>query len=386
MAFIDDNIIEALVSDDVDERKQAIKELVKSKNQAAISYLVEIERNDDDLDVQALARLGIANIKKYLADEKVNPAVRTTRGGLRYAVYEPDAEDDSDLLREQKMKAKAFFNDALERHQRGDDRKAAELLTKALKTNPALGRDPQVITMAGAITGDDGQDAIQKLMDQTRKEQVAAKRRLLDSVWTEALLDLGLYSVVTFGGVLAIILIVTPMVAAGLRGTYVDPSLSSVINGDFGTHLLLTLFTTLSLLVGLLLQDVFIHLVAVSFLGGEGRFPNLIRKTTVVNVVAFILAIVLFGVILWRLPNAENWLAQIARSAQVNASVSTVTDSVPLLAFGSLFASAAFLYFYSRAVGRTYRFGVTKGFFSLVIAAIIVQFVAALLSQIALTT
>ncbi|GEM_PF-1853559 len=385
MAFIDDTIIEALVSDDVDERKQAIKELVKSKNPAAISYLTEIERNDDDLDVQALARLGIANIKKYLADEKVNPAVRTTRGGLRYAVYEPDEEDDSDLLHEQKMKAKVFFNDALERHQRGDDRKAAELLTKALKTNPALGRDPQVITMAGAITGDDGQDAIQKLMEQSRKKQVAIKQRMLDPVWMEALLDLGLYVVVTFIGILAILLIVTPILSGGLQGSIIEPSLSSLINGDFGNQLLVTLLATLSLFGGLILQNVFVHLVAVSFLGGEGRFPNLIRKTTVVNVVAFILAIVLFGVILWRLPDAENWLAQIVNSAQVNATVNTLTDSVPALAFGGMFASLAFLYFYSRAIGRTYRFGVTKGFFSLVIATVIVQFVAALLSRIALT-
>ena len=66
--MIDDQLIDMLISDNVAERKQAVKKLAQSKNREALPYLADVFQNDEDAEVRELARKGGIYIKRNVPE------------------------------------------------------------------------------------------------------------------------------------------------------------------------------------------------------------------------------------------------------------------------------------------------------------------------------
>ncbi|MBC7870897.1 MAG: HEAT repeat domain-containing protein, partial [Chitinophagaceae bacterium] len=190
--MIDDQLIENLVSDDVETRKRAVMQLAKTKQREALQYLAEVFKEDEDPEVRDLARKGGLFIKKHLEESGAAgasasrpaptraasppPASKNTRGSLL------DDEDDApspapassrssypvplselNISADAEKRAKAMVKSALDNHMRGDNEKATQLIAKALRVDPKQARDPYTISLAATVVGIDGQEAIERL-------------------------------------------------------------------------------------------------------------------------------------------------------------------------------------------------------------------------------
>jgi hypothetical protein len=391
--LIDESILEALVSDDESERIQAVKELARTRSREALAYLVEVQRDDESPEVRDLARKAVQYIQKAIPAEKLSAAVRTTTGSTRYAVYEQDEEEDS-VPQRQRDQAKVFFNQALDFHARGDNNRASDHLSRALKTNPALARDPYVLSTAASITGEDGYVAVAQLMkEKTQKRKNGANPVVND--WSDAAIEVGLYGMVSAGAAFAILLILSAM----LRPYVVDSAFGELLRNT-------RFFIVFALAIGIVsifylgLQSLFIHFVATGMLNGDGKFSGLIRRTALVSTLVTIAVTIYGGVLLYIIPReamsgiavgmddliryGELYSASSAAympdftylSTSIGQAMNAVTNLLCLGMIGLL----VIVYFYGRAIGRTYGFGSGRGFFAYVISGIILQFVGGLIA------
>ena len=190
--MIDDQLLENLVSDDVETRKRAVVQLAKTKQREALQYLAEVFKEDEDPEVRDLARKGGLFIKKHLEESGAAgasasrpapnraasppPASKNTRGSLL------DDEDDApspapvssrtstpiplsdlNISADAEKRAKAMVKSALDYHMRGDNEKAIQLIAKALRVDPKQAHDSYTISLAATVVGIDGQEAIERL-------------------------------------------------------------------------------------------------------------------------------------------------------------------------------------------------------------------------------
>ncbi|NJL57846.1 HEAT repeat domain-containing protein [bacterium] len=88
VAVIDDMILEALVSDDIEARKQAVRDLARTRSREALNLLAELQRDDDDPEVRELARKGWTYVRKHLPEDKLDAKVRKTKGATAYAIHD----------------------------------------------------------------------------------------------------------------------------------------------------------------------------------------------------------------------------------------------------------------------------------------------------------
>lgn len=175
--MIDERIIEMLESPDAETRKAGIKALAKSKSRDALPYLAEMYREDFDEEVRDLARKAGQYIKKQLDEEgSVSaPVTRSTPAPPRSSMgslYDEEEDEEEDLpplpsqihvTSAQEQQAKGLVEQALDRHMRGDNEKALQYLTRALKTNPRLVTDSYTISLASTLTGEDGREVLRRL-------------------------------------------------------------------------------------------------------------------------------------------------------------------------------------------------------------------------------
>lgn len=178
--MIDERIIEMLESPDAETRKAGIKALAKSKSRDALPYLAEMYREDFDEEVRDLARKAGQYIKKQLDEEgavstpvtRSAPAPARSSMGSLYDEEDDDEDEEEDLpplpsqihvTPAQEQQAKGLVEQALDRHMRGDNEKALQYLTRALKTNPRLVTDSYTISLAATLTGEDGREVLRRL-------------------------------------------------------------------------------------------------------------------------------------------------------------------------------------------------------------------------------
>lgn len=176
--MIDERIIEMLESPDAETRKAGIKALAKSKSRDALPYLAEMYREDYDSEVRDLARKAGQYIKKQLDEEGAVsvPVTRSTpqpaRSSMASLYDDDDEEEEEDLpplpsqihvTPAQEQQAKGLVEQAVDRHMRGDNEKALQYLTRALKINPRLVTDSYTISLASTLTGEDGREVLRRL-------------------------------------------------------------------------------------------------------------------------------------------------------------------------------------------------------------------------------
>lgn len=388
-------ILEALTSEDIEERKEAVRDLARAKSREALALLLNVQREDEDPEVRELARRGVAYVRKFVPEDKLDAPVRKTKSATAYAIY--DSESSTAVPDKQKDQARDYFNEALARHERGDDRRAADLLGKALLNNPDLISDPYVITTAGAITGIDGSKAIEKLVADQRKPRTQ-QRSAQGSLWMEALLDVGLYGLVSAGGTFAAFLIVSRFLWPTLEGLFlsdpvlaVDRAVFALLFNNIAAFALFAVASGLSSVVTFMVQNGVVHLVATGLLGGFGHYPVLLSKTAVVAIASYLFGLLVGLVALLMLP--DGIIADLAGIVSSSVQYDPLTGgyTVPqggvqlsgawlqllntlliLCAVGAI-GALALLYYYSRAVARTYRFGVMRGFVALIGAQVLIQ-------------
>jgi len=190
--MIDDQLLENLVSDDVETRKRAVMQLAKTKQREALQYLAEVFKEDEDPEVRDLARKGGLFIKKHLEESGAAgasasrpapnraasppPASKNTRGSLlddeddapspapvSSRISTPIPLSDLNISADAEKRAKAMVKSALDYHMRGDNEKATQLIAKALRVDPKQAHDSYTISLAATVVGIDGQEAIERL-------------------------------------------------------------------------------------------------------------------------------------------------------------------------------------------------------------------------------
>lgn len=207
-----DSVVKQLASSDAATRKKAIIALGKSVDQAALPHLAKIVKNDPDPELRELALKAGRYIKRQTqefaavapADEEAyTPLYNDDSGNGAYTpqysslsrYYQDDttesslsdsahpyyASDDNDgnaaVSQADRERAQSLVTNARKFHEKKDLNRASEALVAALKLNPLLRRDREVVRLASAITGKDSFTAIQALQQQVEDTRSKARKK-----------------------------------------------------------------------------------------------------------------------------------------------------------------------------------------------------------------
>lgn len=377
--MLDMALVRQLNDPDVNKRKQAITGLAKSKNAEALSYLAAVYQNDKNKEVRELARkAGIyiknqENKRSVVNDYDDDDAGST---GTRAAYYEEETNSgltqDVDVSPLDEERAAGLVKQALDIHMRGDNARAARYLRDALKKNPNLIRDSYTAGLAATITGTDSTRAIRLIMsesyEQEKSKRGKSKNSSGEATWGDAIVDLVIYLLVNAGLFALFLLAIVGLFLPSISQTLATPTATSPGLSPVDINLILQSLTGIGFalialysgIVGvistilLLIQYVFIHMISVGVLAGEGSFTRLITKVTLPMTFAYPLSyLAVFGINLLSLQNPDS------------AGITYIIQIVINIGVFSLFC---------HRVGLAYRFGSNKG-----CAAIVLSFVAMVL-------
>lgn len=159
------------------KRREAIIELGKTKDVAALEPLADVFRGDADPDLRELAR------KAGLYIRQNNPADSTAEPAATPAA-EASPRTKTYVSPEDERKAKLFIDEAMHLSINNLNDRALKSLRNALKANPNLQDDHYFIGIAAEIMHVDATEAIDRLLDrqqvkqyiQATKQQEQAKR------------------------------------------------------------------------------------------------------------------------------------------------------------------------------------------------------------------
>lgn len=354
-----DQLIQQLHDPDPSTRRNAIRELARSKSPVALKPLAGIVQNDPDPEIREYARKAGQYIRQQMqrgTRPRIEPFEKAALEGT--PIGDPDMEAFSPSARYQRVleserrvaeerererekanqvmhslpqdaapaepeplrtasgvalvrgrqytvdkadqaRAKQYIDSALSLNIDGNNAKAMASLTQAISLNPNLINDGYFNNVATAVTGLDGDAALQKIVDRNERkrftdsaEQERRSRRVkahLDeaesATWTDVGFELTLYSLIVILGPVLAMLVLTES-AKNLVGVLTAGS--GELPAEYSEMLTtLNAFTLPSLLpvgiisgisgvLSLLLQTVLIHFSA-KFLGGVGIWRHLIR-------------------------------------------------------------------------------------------------------------
>lgn len=407
--MIDDKLIRQLNSPNVEQRKQAITAIAKTKDRDALSYLSNVFRSDADPEVRELARkAGI-----YINKNGVESSAAVAGGGAgdtRYAYDDPDEDEDGEYASAYESdgydnlyddgededeeetsyedvkvtaldeeRAHGLVQQALDIHMRGNNDKAIKYLGQAFAKNPNLKRDTYTLSLAATITGLAGSQAVDYIMEESGVGGRAKAKRGEKSktgggavsgeiTWGDAFVDLAIYWLVNLGiaavgGILVLFFLNdllqtmpnSPSSFSGSGGatTFIDPqSILGFMQGLAVPILLFysAIYATLAL-VYLLIQYVAVHFVSLGMLGGEGTMPELIRKLSLVMTFGTPVYLVI------------TFLLSIMVPIYSPQSAGTAAIANILLPFGLTFIM-------SQRIGVAYRFGTSRGCSALILSSI----------------
>lgn len=435
-----DQLIQQLHDPDPETRRNAIRALGKSKNPAALKPLANIVQNDPDPEIREYARKAGQYIRQQMQKqtrpriepfEKMAPedmqldpdsptaryqklleserrvieqrererereespirllpeveeeevssgeseGLRTTSGvllvrGRQYNVPKPDQE-----------RAKGYVDAALSLNINGDNARAMKSLTEAVSLNPNLINDGYFNNVASAVTGLDGDAALQMIVDRNKRKRFteSAERKQKDrrveehmteaegATWTDVGFELTLYSLIVIIGPVLAVLVMTES-AKNLLGNLVAASgdlpaeyqdLQTVLAGfSLGGLLPTGIISGISGVLSLLLQTVLIHYSA-QFLGGIGTWRHLIR--------------LLIGFY-------NKWLPILFFVLYITIAFAFFSQFSPVILCFTVVLAGLTLYMLfktSGKIGEAYNFGAGKGCLSLVFGVLIIGLINA---------
>lgn len=272
---------------------------------------------DDDgvkLRVYEMSEAGKAQHKK--ADSNM------PQRGKKYTVSESNQQ-----------RAKLIIESALSANMRGDNARALKDLASALRLDPNLISDNYFGSVAGSVTGAEGDEAIRLIVDGGKRKEFVdaevskAKRQRKDthlektreSTWSGISFELVIFFIinVVFTVFITLLMIEAIKNLVNLMGDMrqfdaaTRANIELILSVDLFPLLLGAVIGAVSTVVSVLIQTVFVHMVA-RFLGGTGTYKHLLmtmlmvynkwmpRLYMVVGIAAFVVIIsmsALFGAV-----------------------------------------------------------------------------------------
>lgn len=386
--MIEQNVLRMLDSPNAEQRKQAVKDLAKSKDRAALPYLSNVFRNDTDDEVRELARKAGVYINKHAPEEIAygydDGYDDEDDDGGNYSYSDDDDAADNAVPAEvhvsqgNKERADGLVKQALDMHMQGNNQRAIKYLTQAFEKNPNLARDSYTVGLAATITGKPHKQAVAMVTSGmayaaydggsgTAKRQASGNYDDENPSWGDAIIDLLIYAAVNAGivilGFLGFVLILPNMInasiaAANASGQFVGNPLDPVAISQLfssvaiGVVIIYGVVFGLIQMISLLIYYFIIHMVSLLMLSGDGSFTRLIRKMT--------LFLTFFSVGFTVLYIGTIFLTAAA------------PDLFALVTIGSLVALGVYIYMSSQRIGETYRFGTGTGCAAQLISGVVI--------------
>lgn len=370
--MLDQRTLRLLKSSRPEEREQAIKALAQSKDPSALPYLADIYRNDPDESLRELARKAGVYIKKNSGSDSPAPLPNVPRAEDLYGGHDdivlpvsddlaPKPKGKEKVVSEAKrLQARGFLEQGLEASLAGEQKRAYQLLQKAVKLNPNLAADAYSRSAISSITGLPHERAMEQLSAGRLAGSVAKNPD--DITWSDAFVDLAIYWVINFGIYLIGTMIGLAVLQAVINAVP-DPVEQANLSQQFaaitGTITIVLAMTQGAIqatvaVVALLVLYFIWHMVATGMLGGEGNFTKLIRKCT--------LLLALYGPVATLVLIGTFILLPIV-------SPETMSSWYSLLVFGIGLGGVLLL---SQRIGATYEFGIGRGCATIVLSYILV--------------
>ncbi|MCL4248511.1 MAG: hypothetical protein KJ065_10235 [Anaerolineae bacterium] len=195
-------------------------------------------------------------------------------------------------------RSKSYLDEALSHNMNGDNARALKALRKALELNPDIKDDGFFVSVAGAVTGDTGQAAINFILDQAQaKEFLKESKRQQKSVqtamhletaeksrWSGVTLELAVFVLINVFGTLIMFFVFTESISSlstdsdMISARQAGELRSMVASFSLVTGLIVGLISGVGSAVNLFLQGAAIHFVATTLFGGKGTIRFMLDK------------------------------------------------------------------------------------------------------------
>lgn len=311
-----DTFVKQLKSNDAARRREAIIALGKSNDRAALQPLAEVYKNDPEPALRELALKAGRYLRQQTqqappAAQQVAAAASSSSASSRLkeelATYEAEDATKASGIPVQRRhvvtqadidRSKSYLDEALSHNMNGDNTRALKALRKALELNPDIKDDGFFVSVAGAVTGDSGQAAINFILDQAQaKEFLRESKRQQKSVqtamhletaeksrWSGVTLELAVFVLINVLGTLTMFFVFTESISSlstdsdVISARQAGELRSMVASFSLVTGLIVGLISGVGSAVNLFLQGVAIHFVATTLFGGKGTIRFMLDK------------------------------------------------------------------------------------------------------------
>jgi len=390
--MIENSVLKMLTDRNPEIRKQGVKLLAQTKSMDALPHLATVYRTDNDADVREMARKAGFYIRKQAG--------------------RPSASNNSSWEKiSQDAMVQTDIEDAIEFAKQGDSERAATKLAQALEYDPDLESHPKVIRIAEHLTGLKGTPAVRDVIDfafgssyasgnlyedpdegssslfddyddgsassfiassklddaqitKQKKKKNTQQQQL--SGWGQVGIDLAIYTLISVGGFIGIIIIVTLRFNPIIDAITPDSGLISLrdfIQGGMIAYIGFTVVSAIGYTIGLMFFGLLIHLASDMFLYGDGSYTRLMHKITPYSTIIAVVNFVMIGIMIFMLPDPNTFLNGnvFGGDAYILEANQAIQSFNALL---TLFSFATFVY-YGKVIGDAYRFGMYKGCLSM---------------------
>jgi len=313
VVIVIDTYLQQLKSQDIARRREAIVALGKSSDPAALQPLADVYRNDPDPALRDLALKAGRYLRQHMSQDagssgysSVASSTASSRLKEELSRYESEqpasaqnnlprrrAVSDADVTR-----SKSYVDEALSHNMNGDNARALKALRKALELNPNIMDDGFFVSVAGAVTGDSGQAAINFILDQQQaKEFVKESKRQQKSVqtamhletaeksrWSGVTLELIIFMLINVLGTVIMFIVFTESIAnMPLDSDTLSPAQANelrtmVSSVTIMSSVLVGVVSAVGSAVSLFIQGAAIHFVATMIFQGKGTMRYMLDK------------------------------------------------------------------------------------------------------------
>ncbi len=305
--------VQQLKSSDPARRREAIIALGKSGDQAALSPLADVYRGDPDPALRDLALRAGRHLRSQLQAAPAAPAAgHDRRLSEELSRYEAEAEERPPrpaaaprkraVTPDDIRRAKEYVEEALSHNIKGDNAKGLKALRRALDANPGLQDDGYFLSVAGAVTGHNGPQAVAYILDrehardfvrQSVREQRAVRtarhmEKAKQSSWAGVWLEVGVYFLINTIAIAVIFIVLIETLRAALQDPAAlgDPTVATELAAfnatvaaiGVGSGLLIGLISGLYNTINALIQAVAIHIFATLIFQGKSTLRFFMDK------------------------------------------------------------------------------------------------------------
>ncbi|MCC6614857.1 MAG: hypothetical protein IT320_15355 [Anaerolineae bacterium] len=305
--------LQQLKSKDAARRREAIVALGKSNDPAALQPLADIYRNDPDPALRDLALKAGRYLRQHMSQaggsagalaaasstasnrlkEELSHYETEQPAAARHHLPQRRAVPPADVTR-----SKSYVDEALSHNMDGDNGRALKALRKALELNPNIMDDAFFVSVAGAVTGDSGQAAIDFILDQQQaKEFVKESKRQQKSVetarhletaekshWSGVVLELVIFMLINVLGTVITFVIFTESISnlsadSGMLAPQQTSELQSMVSSvTIMSSVIVGVVSAIGSAVSLFIQGTAIHLVATMIFQGKGTMRYMLDR------------------------------------------------------------------------------------------------------------